>query len=109
MIVDGKPRPKEFYLESEWRYVPRINGVPLALVKEYYEDETIIKKNNDILKSKAPLRFEPDDVRYIFVKSDADILLLVDFMNSQLGHLSHDAMKILTTRITSLEQIAKDI
>lgn len=109
MVVAGSPVSKEFYLENEWRYVPRLDDQPIALVKEQYDDDAVRNPYNDELKAKAPLGFSPEDVRYVFVKSDADIPPLVDFMNSQLGHLSVAAMKILITRITSLEHIAKDV
>jgi hypothetical protein len=109
MVIGGKPASKDFYLENEWRFVPRIEGMPLALTKELYDDDSKRNTFNDTLGTKALLGFSPDDIRYIFVKADADIPPLVDFMNSQLGHLSVTAMKILTTRITSLEHIEKDI
>jgi len=109
MVVAGKPVNKDFYHESEWRFVPNINDVPLAISQTTYNKETKMGELNNALESKAMLAFTPEDVRYIFVKGDADIPPLVDFMNSQLSHISVASMKILMTRITSLEHIAKDI
>lgn len=109
MVIGDKPVLKEFYLENEWRFVPRIKEEPLVLTKPQYDDEPKRDILNDTLRKKAPLGFSSSDIRYIFVKVDADIPPLVDFMNSQLGHLSVTEMKILTTRINSLEHIEKDI
>ncbi len=109
MVVVGTPVSKEFYLENEWRCVPRLDGEPIGLTKKQYDDEDLRNKYNDDLKAKASLAFSAEDIRYVFVKSDADIPPLVDFMNSQLGHLSVSSMKILITRITSIEQIGKDV
>jgi len=109
ILIRDKPTSKDFYLESEWRFVPRIDEIPLAITKPIYDDESKLNAFNDTLRTKALLRFSPNDIRYIFVKADADIPPLVDFMNKELGKLSVIEMKILTTRITSLEHIEKDI
>jgi hypothetical protein len=50
MVIGGKPVSKDFYLENEWRFVPRIQEVPLALTKEEYDDESKRNKFNDMLR-----------------------------------------------------------
>ncbi len=109
MVIRGKTIEKNFYLESEWRFVPQIEQCPIGILKRQYDDKSLRIAYNNILQSQSPLSFAPEDVRYIFVQKDTDIPLLVDFMNSQLSHLSLTAMKILLTRITSLAQIEQDI
>lgn len=113
MVIQGKPVAKEFYLENEWRYVPKreipSDEMPMALTHEAYNDEKFRAGLNDKLAKEACLKFVPSDVRYIFVPIDADIPPLVDFINSHLGQYSHTDIKILTSRITSLEHIQGDL
>jgi len=48
-------------------------------------------------------------VRYIFVKGDADIPPLINYINDKLQNYSGVDLKILTSRVTSLEHLEKDI
>lgn len=109
MFIGGKNIEKSFYLENEWRYVPKIEGDPIIRLKHYWEDQEKRDEINDKLKKKA-LQFIPSDLRYIFVKQDADIPRLVKFIKSKLAHkFSKKERDILTTRITSLEHMQQDI
>ncbi len=38
VVVDGKPVDKEFYQESEWRYVPKHNLIKDHLLRSVFED-----------------------------------------------------------------------
>ncbi len=113
MVIQGKPVTKEFYLENEWRYVPRFeissDEIPMALTQEGFDEEENRTKFDDKLAKTACLKFVPSDVRYIFVPNDADIPPLVDFINSHLAQYSLADIKILTSRITSLEHIQGDM
>lgn len=106
---DSSTTEKDFYLENEWRYVPMKDIVPVAITKKEYEDTQKREEYNNLLAKEAFLEFTPNDIRYIFVESDTDIPFLVDFINSELSKLSFSEINILTTRITSLEHIQKDI
>jgi hypothetical protein len=109
IVVAGTPIEKAFYLENEWRYVPRAKGEIAAFPADVFEDENARKGINDRLMVEGCLRFLPSDVIYVFVPTDADIPALVDFMTLNLAHLSVADMKILTTRITSLETLNRDM
>lgn len=109
VVVSGTPTEKDFYLENEWRFVPRLKGHISALLEESFADEKQLKEFNELLKAEACLRFAPQDIRYIFVPTDADIPSVVSFMNDNLDHHSVAEMRILTTRITSLENMRKDV
>ncbi len=65
-------------------------------------------KANEEIKQKK-LSFTPKDIRYIFVKTDNDIPGLVDFINTKLEHHSQKDIKILTTKIISLQTIKVDL
>ena len=103
MVVGGDIIKKEFFQESEWRYV--------APVMDLIEDDEFEDKKEDENKKveKYKLQINPNDVRYIFVKSDTDIPKLVDFINSELGVFPHNDLKILTSRIVSLDTLRNDL
>lgn len=103
MIVGGNPIEKEFYQENEWRFVPQINSLILPSEFEKSKEE----ENKRIEEFK--LTFTPQDIKYIFVKSDSDIPSLVDFINTSLGHFPHNDLKILQSRIISLETLSSDL
>lgn len=47
MIIDGKPLIKEFYQESEWRYVPKHIDVDSYLLKDRFNDQKCLNKHNE--------------------------------------------------------------
>ena len=103
MLIGGSPVEKDFYQESEWRHVPTFQD----LIFEHEFTEKRDEKNRDLEPYK--LAISPEDIKYIFVKNDHEIPVLVDFINNKLGHFSHNALKLLTTRILSLDGISLDI
>ncbi len=103
---------KSFYEECEWRYVPIIyEGAKYAflVVPKESDDPKIIEEANAERRQDAMLKFEPGDVRYLLVEETSDIPNLVDFINTKLGHFSHNELKVLSTKIISLDEIIKDI
>lgn len=101
--LSGKPKLdtkiKDFYQENEWRFVPR-DFTPL-------DSHTF-----DTLKNKYDIQnieFDAKDIKYIFVKADADIELLWDFIHNKLERFSKSERKTLTTKIISLETLMQDI
>jgi hypothetical protein len=103
MLVGGKTVEKDFYQENEWRYVP--NKYQIA-----FQDQ-LEKSKDDLNKSveSSKLEFLPSDVKYIFVKSESEIPDLFDFIEQKLGHWPHNDIKILLTRITSLDTLSRDV
>lgn len=109
MFVGNNPVQKEFYQESEWRFVARGNGVVEFLGKDDYSNNEIRKAKNATAAEKCALSFAPKDVKYIFVSKDSEIPHLVNFINNRLDKYPSADLKILTTRITSIESIANDL
>lgn len=109
MIVNGQPVDKEFYHEYEWRYVAQHSEIPEYLHEADIKDNQEFEKYNNLAAKKAKLEFTPKDIKYLFVKSDVDIPDLVNFINTKLDKFPAADLKILTSRIISLETIAKDI
>lgn len=64
---------------------------------------------NTKTKELASLKISPSDIKYLFVKSDADIPLLVNFIQTEMDTYSNKDTKILLSRITSLETISRDL
>ena len=103
MVVDSKTFEKDFYQENEWRYTPEIDVViPLSQFQETYELENIRAES-------FKLDISPNDIKYIFVKEDADIPDLFDFIKSNLSNYGEKDIKILLSRIVSLETIKLDL
>jgi hypothetical protein len=103
MFVQGQRVDKEFYQENEWRYVPKRVEV---LFQEQFEAERDAK-NLAMISSK--LAFLPPDVKYIFVGEDSEIPIVFDFIQNNLGQYPLNDIKILTSRIISLETVARDL
>lgn len=109
MVVDGKPVQKEFYQESEWRYVPKNDEIEEYLVKSEYDDKDYLKQSNEKTKEHCRLHFTPRDIKYIFVKSDSDIPNVINFIQAELDHFPSADLKVLMSRVTSLESISNDV
>ena len=109
MVVGGGFIPKEFHQESEWRYVPKHEGIADYLKRPDFEDEKIIEENNDLTKENCSIAFTPKDIKYIFVKSDSDIPDIINFIQTELDHFPGADLKVLMSRVTSLESIRHDI
>jgi Putative abortive phage resistance protein AbiGi, antitoxin len=109
MVVDGTPVEKDFYLESEWRHVPKAPELTAYLRADVFEDPDKLIIENKKTDEHCRLKFTPRDVKYIFVKSDADIPELINFIQADMDHLPHSETKVLMSRITSLESIQEDV
>ncbi len=96
--------------EREWRFVPHFTEkCKMLLTKEELETAAKKKKNNSTLKN-LKLKFEPNDIKYIFVESDEDIHDLINILKavtwSNFTGLDIDR---LTTRILTTAQIKSDV
>lgn len=106
--VDGIIITKEFYQENEWRYVPRVEGIHKVISKTKYDNQEIRTKFNEKLKRQAVLKFEPNDIQYLFVNSEEDVGPLCTFIYTELKEISPAERETLVTRIMKLEDIEKD-
>jgi len=109
-IVQEKVR---FYDEREWRYIPFTTNLeePLILNSNSSGDyEAIQKLNMDISKKNVMrLSFEPDDIRFIIVEKENQILNMIDEVtNIKRSKFSMEKLQILHTRIVSMETIEEN-
>lgn len=100
---------KTFYQESEWRYVPR-DIVPLFITEKEYDNAEVRGAHNQSAEAFGIRFTQQEDIRYIFVPNDNDIPELIDLITNDqnLGFRPFDR-KLLTSRITSLENLRADV
>lgn len=109
MVVGGELIEKLFYQESEWRYVPKEEKIEAYLKKANFDNIIEREEANNKTKEHCTIRFNPRDIKYIFVKTDADIPDIINFIQSGFdGCLAVD-QKILMSRVVSLESLRVDL
>ena len=108
MNVSGAPVSKDFYQESEWRFVAQGDDIDMFLPPDQHADESLLTAANEKTLKAHMLRFSPSDVRYIFVRTDADIPALINFIQTDLDQHPAADLKILMSRVTSIESVARD-
>lgn len=109
MVINNELVKKEFYQESEWRCVPKSDEIQDYLKKEDYDNSEELKINNELTYEHCRLKFSPKDIKYIFVKSDSDIPNIINFIQTDLDHFPSADLKILMSRVISLENIKRDM
>lgn len=106
---DATQIPYQFYQENEWRYIPTAPEIPGWITKEEYSDKKLKTKFNKVAKKHGTLQITPNDIKYIFVKSDADIPEIIDFIQVNLKQNTVNDINILMSRVISLESINADL
>ncbi len=110
-IRNSEEKKIRFYDEREWRFIPditKIDDEELHIIPEMYTIDQLEKKNN-FLKN-YPLVFEPNDVKYIIINKEIERKYIIDKITNikSKKNYSYDEIKILTSRIISVEQIVED-
>jgi hypothetical protein len=109
MVINGAPVEKQFYQESEWRYVPIHKNIEEYLYYDEHNNASALDKANKATRENCLLKFVPSDVRYIFVSTDADIPGVINFIQTELDGYPAADLKILMSRVVSLESIQVDL
>lgn len=94
-----------FYDEREWRYVPK--DAPI-LSETDMQDDKLLKQVTDEVWKKSTLKFSPNDIKYIIVKKDSEILDMCEDIKRIKHKFTSDEISKLQTRIISAEQIRED-
>ena len=108
-LIGGIATHKEFYQENEWRYVPKAQGIRRWVNKDEYSNSVNLQQLNETAKELGTLQISPNDIKYIFVKSDADIPGIIDFIQTELGGNTVNDTKLLLSRVISSESINVDL
>lgn len=109
MILSGETELKDFYQESEWRFVPQHKEVKDFLSLDDYKSEDILSASNEKTNRLCRLKFSPKDVKYIFVPKDSEIPAIMNFIQAELDTFTNADLKLLMSRVTSLESISSDV
>jgi hypothetical protein len=104
-----------FYDEREWRYVPtpeQLKNVgcepKTVMVEEEFSDKLFLGKENRKLEG-CKLVFTPDDIRYLIVDKEKEILQFIDRLrDAKSPKYSDRTIELLLTRIMSMERIRED-
>lgn len=109
ILVNGKTEFKEFYQESEWRYVPSNQNICPFLLKDSFYDSERLNKENERTKKYSSLRISPREISYLIVPNDLEISGIINFMESELSHFPNAELKILYSKIISVTNLNNDI
>lgn len=91
--------------EREWRFVPDI-----CKEHEMFLGEKEDKEKENLVISEVRLKFDPKDIKYIFIKDDSEISEFIRHLDDSKGaNFPKREVEILTTRIITTEQIYADI
>ncbi len=106
---------KKFYDEREWRFVPyllnegyNIKDTDYRLSEEEYFNPVKLSQANLKIEQRIKLKFEPNDIKYLIVKEENEILPLINAVNKIKQKYSEDVKKVLFSRIISCEHILTD-
>jgi len=99
-----------FYDEREWRFVPELDGdlFDCLMSEEDYNNPTVLSKADQKLQ-KARISFEPDDIKFIIVYHDEEILPMIRVIEEIKGdRYEGDPIKLLCSKIICADNIAED-
>jgi len=108
--VDGNAVPTVFYNEREWRWVPqqlpdRIrNGIDASEFVNGKPDPDLTQQ----LHQACALSFEPNDIRFIVVASEDEIVQTVQHILEIKTRFSYEEKTLLSTRLISADRIHAD-
>jgi len=97
------------YNEREWRYVPEESSdeyINFIFKDVYLNKESFQKQNQRLLKRK--LFFNPDNVKYLIVKNETEIISLIKKIEEIKSHFNNNQRRILSSRIITVDQIRND-
>lgn len=107
----GKIEKKDFYEESEWRFIPKNIYLheDFMLDEEDFGKAQEVDKRNNWTRSESLLGFKPADIKYIFVENSKDLPRMVDYIYTELKHLNQAEAKTLYTRLIALDDLLPDL
>jgi hypothetical protein len=95
--------------EREWRYVPPLGtaGVePFVAISNILTRKRKEEYNERI--SHIRLSFPPEDIEYLFVEKESDIIELIDYLDFAKSQYGLEIRRKLASRILTIEQIKND-
>lgn len=104
-----------FYDEREWRYTPpkkllKEKEIKDSYVADYYKNPIKRRAINIKIAKHFKLEFKASDIRFIIVQKEKEIPEILEKIEKIFGgNTTHKDLKLLGTRLISLEQIIEDI
>jgi len=103
----------QFYNEREWRYVPPLKqlnemGLIPVMSRNQYEQKSERDNYNAALKKSFRLKFTPEDIKYIIVREEKEVLKMANNIGRTCSRYSQEEITRLITKIMSMEQIIDD-
>ncbi|MDB6006207.1 MAG: hypothetical protein JWR15_3194 [Prosthecobacter sp.] len=102
----------DFHLECEWRWVPchfshqSFYEEQFIVSPEEFNDQNFLTAAHAVTREFG-LIFSPGDIAYMVVNTNQEVAALVDFIeNTFAAVLSPQNLKVLFTKITSLEMLS---
>lgn len=105
----------KFYDEREWRFTPSRDFLLDKKIKDSYSREYFIdpirrRALNIKLAKHIKLKFEPKDIKFIIVENDIEIPEMINQLDMIFGNkATSNELKLLSTRLISMEQILEDL
>ena len=101
---------KRYYDEREWRYIPpRHKFDEISIDMFQYTNESVIPGGfNSYIRTGFSLDFKPKDINYIIVSKENEILAIKEQVEEIKGDFDPNDVKLLSTRIISMERIKED-
>ncbi|MBK8244220.1 MAG: hypothetical protein IPK88_12405 [Saprospiraceae bacterium] len=99
----------KYYDEREWRYCPSYStNYQTILGGAYLPTKTNLKSINSSVKH-LKLEFTPDDIKYIFINNDEEILEFINLLKTTKSKkYSKQEVEKLSTRIITIKQLKED-
>jgi hypothetical protein len=100
-----------FYNEREWRFVPRLSkgdSYREGMNKADFLDDSKRTEANKKVAELSRISFEPNDIKYLIVRREEEIVPLIKEVETIKGRYSYDDVRLLFSRVISAEQIRND-
>ena len=108
---NGKIIPNvRFYNEREWRFVPKIpieSEYNNTITEDEFKNSALLQKENNKMADFS-LKFEPRDIKYIFVKNESEIPKMVEKLRDIKQRFSTEEVDVLISKILTTKQIKED-
>ena len=104
--IDGETR--EFFQESEWRFVPADRRIQDHLHPLAFNDQAQLDAAHETTRLYAMLRFKPDDIQHILVQSEQEVADTAMFVWLNFNFGTERERLTLISKISSLESIPRD-
>lgn len=111
---DSSLKKVRFYEEREWRFIPDKftikNAKVDSMIPGFVCKNPVIRRALNIkIATHTKLKFRPNDILFIIVKNDTEIPEMISFIEDVLKGNPKDEIKLLCTRLISLEHIIENI